>query len=225
MIKNLFASFSSKGDNSKPDIYDAPAVITTAMKRLFDAGRFEYVHEDRVALANGQAGQRTKPAEKKESMRMSSAAADAAALRFLIQSNIESFKFVGWEAMARKAVARYDGAILRETALEAYKNHLRDALLVPPRTENPTNDELMREITSGRYRALLKGVPGLVFAENPIPISLWIDDDEMAIRRVEVDTKEAKQAMYDTVVMEDDTSACCKIVESSIARYDNIRHV
>jgi len=145
---------------------------------------------------------------------------------YLIKSNMNNFVSCETIKIGSEDFYIYEGFIDIETVLNAYRIYLRDYFLeVPttpmplPETFDPTDEQLRAEITSGKHYDLLQWIPSLAFAENRTPITIWIDAEELTIKKVEVDKKEAVQAMAD-MVSEQERSLFSPDVDYAVTIYE-----
>lgn len=109
---------------------------------------------------------------------------------YLLRSNMESFRFVEETQTDGANTLRYDGSIDPSTAMEAYKKYLRDYYVqfnMVKALKDPTLDQLKKEITSGEVVELQSGIPLYAYAEEPVPISFWIDKETFELKKVTID--------------------------------------
>lgn len=109
---------------------------------------------------------------------------------YLLSSNIDRFQFVEETETDGANTLRYDGSIDPSTAMEAYKTYLRDYYVqfnMVKALKDPSLDDLKKEITSGDVVDLQSGIPQYAYAEEPVPISLWIDKETFELKKVVID--------------------------------------
>ena len=118
---------------------------------------------------------------------------------YLLSSNMESFRFIEETETAGSNTLRYDGSIDPSTAIEAYKTYLRDHYVqfnMVKELKDPSLDDLRKEITSGELAELQSGIPQYAYAEEPVPISLWISKDTFELKKVVIDKTEMMQRYF-----------------------------
>lgn len=109
---------------------------------------------------------------------------------YLLSSNMESFRFVEETETVASNTLRYDGSIDPSTAIEAYKTYLRDYYVqfnMVRELKDPSLDDLKKEITSGDVAELQSGIPQYAYAEESVPISIWISKDTFELKKVVID--------------------------------------
>lgn len=109
---------------------------------------------------------------------------------YLLSSNIDRFQFVEEMETDGATTFRYDGSIDPSTAMEAYRTYLRENFVLfhwVKEQKDPSLDDLKKEITSGDVVDLQSGIPQYAYAEEPVPISLWIDKETFELKKVVID--------------------------------------
>lgn len=117
---------------------------------------------------------------------------------YLLSSNIDRFQYVEETETDGANTFRYDGFIDPSTAMEAYKTYLRDNYVLfhwVKEQKDPSLDDLKKEIASGDVVDLQSGIPQYAYAEEPVPISLWIDKETFELKKVVID-KTAMMQIY-----------------------------
>ena len=137
--------------------------------------------------------------------------------QYLLNENLSSFKMAGKE----DGRIKYSGSISRDSIVEAYKQYARDFYAfsgMVRRDENLSNKELLEEITGGEVYELMVGMPSLAFSEDPIPVTIWVDEKKNVIVKVEIDRIKAMQAMVATIFEE--TEDPVPKVEKAVSIYE-----
>lgn len=115
---------------------------------------------------------------------------------YILDASLESFKMSG----KQDGLIKYSGTISQTSVIEAYKKYLRnfyiDAGLIESDKEL-SNNEMLKEITNGKILELTVGIPSLAFSDKPIPISVWVNEKNNMISKVEIDKINVIQALLD----------------------------
>lgn len=139
------------------------------------------------------------------------------ASQYLLNANLDSFKMEGKE----NGQIKYVGEISRISIVEAYKLYVRDFYVygqLIKQGEGLSNEELLAEITGGEIDVLTVGMPSLAFSAEPIPVTVWVDENDNVITKVQIDKIKATQAMVN-MIFEDREDPVPK-VEKSMEIYE-----
>ncbi|MGI6731613.1 MAG: hypothetical protein ACOX5F_06950 [Anaerovoracaceae bacterium] len=118
----------------------------------------------------------------------------------LLSSNIGTFKTVEDDELKDENLIKYDGYLEQDTILEAYQKYIRDFHVksgLLPDSPDLSLEDLRIEITSGDYLELQTGIPAMAFSPNPVPISLWINQNILQLERVVIEATSYMQSLMD----------------------------
>lgn len=114
---------------------------------------------------------------------------------YLLRENLNSFKV----EESQDGYIQYSGTISQTSIVEAYRLYFREfyisSNLIQPDQE--VQDNLLEEITRGEIDVLMVGLPSLAFAEKPIVITVWVNEEDNTITKVKVDKTNVIQSLYD----------------------------
>ena len=113
---------------------------------------------------------------------------------YLLNANLDSFKMDN----NQDGLIKYNGTISQSSIVETYKQFDRDFYIYQGliQSENKISDsEILKEITSGKINELMVGIPSLAFADKPIPITVWVNEKDNTIAKVQIDETNANQAI------------------------------
>jgi hypothetical protein len=115
---------------------------------------------------------------------------------YLLSANLNSFKMDD----NKDGLVKYSGTISQTSVVENYKMYIRDSLintnlLNKEIDKEISNDEILKEITSGENDMLMAGIPGLAFADKPIPVTVWVNEKNNTIAKYQIDKMNAIQAI------------------------------
>ncbi|MBK5261576.1 MAG: hypothetical protein JJE17_03250 [Peptostreptococcaceae bacterium] len=132
---------------------------------------------------------------------------------YLLSANLDSFKMDD----NQDGLIKYSGTISQSSVVETYKQCIRDIFidtnLIRPDKEIP--DDLLKEITSGKIPELMAGIPSLAFTDKPIPVTIWVNEKNNTITKVEIDKTNVMQAIFDKFPLKDKV----RKVEKAILTY------
>lgn len=142
---------------------------------------------------------------------------------YLLSTNIDSFKLAEDAEVKDDSVLKYDGYIEPTTALEAYHKYLRDYYVQMKWLDdlkNPSIKDLKSEITSGNVPDLQSGIAKLAYSEENIPVSLWINKDTYALKKVMIDETSVMQSLLEKEVPKFYPEREAPVVSKSLYTYE-----
>ena len=142
---------------------------------------------------------------------------------YLLSANSDSFRLVKDATTTDETMLKYDGYIDPETVLKAYQLYLRDIWVQEkrlPDLKNPSLEVLKNEIISGGIIELQIGITKLAYSNKPVPISLWINKDTLALVKVVIDESSALQTLLEIEIPKVNPNLGPPIVSSSLCTYD-----
>jgi hypothetical protein len=119
---------------------------------------------------------------------------------YLLSSNIGTFKIVEDDELKDENHIKYGGYLEQDTILEAYQKYIRDFHVksgLLPDSPDLSLEDLKIEITSGDHLELQGGIPAMAFSQNPVPISLWINQNTLQLERVVIDATSYMQSLME----------------------------
>ena len=121
---------------------------------------------------------------------------------YLLNANLDSFKM----DKNQDGLIKYNGTISQSSIVETYKRFDRDFYIYQGliQSDNKISDsEILKEITSGKINEIMVGIPSLAFADKPIPITVWVNEKDNTIAKVEIDKTNVIQAIFDKFPLKD----------------------
>ena len=115
---------------------------------------------------------------------------------YILSANLDSFKM----EKKQDGLIKYSGTISQASVVEAYKKYLRNFYVYGGLIKSDkelSNNEMLKEITNGGIPELTVGIPSLAFSDKPIPVTVWVNEKNNKISKVEIDKINATQALLD----------------------------
>lgn len=140
----------------------------------------------------------------------------------LLRANISSFQPVADTDAESKGLMKYEGSIDPKTVLEAYRKYLRESYIEMKfiqGNKNPSAEDLKNEITGGRPEFQV-GPTKLAFSDEPVPVTLWIDKDSLALKKVVLDETSVLQALTEKALQESQVDYGDPVVKKATVTYE-----
>ena len=142
---------------------------------------------------------------------------------YLLRSNIDSFQLIEHDAAKSKNLLRYDGYLEQDTILEVYKKYIRSFYAkygMLTETKDMSLEDLKKEIIDGDFLEIKTGIPKLTYSEKPVPVSIWIEKNSFALKKVVVDEALVMQALMEKEIPKDLPDYEVPIVTKALLIYE-----